>query len=127
MLREYWAVGAKGLKNGNDALLMPPPRPRRVLLDAVASLGIKVLPRVDPCPFESTDEMNVGPRDEVLLVSLDFHMARISSFMAIRSASVALKSSSESRQRASLYTPYVISHSTLMFRTWSFACSQTVG
>ena len=71
--------------------------------------------------------MNVGPRDKVLLASLDFHMARISSFIATRSALVALKSSSKLRWRASWHTPYAISHSTLMFRTWSFVYSQTVG
>ena len=45
--------------------------------------------------------MNVGPRDKVFLVSLDFHVARMLSFIRIMSASVALKSSSESRQRDS--------------------------
>ena len=64
---------------------MPPPGLQRALLDAVAPLGIKVLPKVDPCPLESTEETNVGLRDEVLLASLDFHMARILSFMPIRS------------------------------------------
>ena len=71
-------------------------------IDAVAPPEIKVFPKVDPCSLESVDEeMNMGPRDEVLLLSLDFHMARISPFMPIRSALVALKSSSESRWRAS--------------------------
>ena len=63
---------------------------------------VKVFPKVDPCSLESTDEeVNVGQRDEVLLLSLDFHVARILFFMSIKSALVALKSSSESRQRAS--------------------------
>ena len=79
--------------------------PQGALIDVVALLGIKVFPKVDPCSLESTDkEMNVGLRDEVLLLSLDFHMARMSFFMPIRSASVALKSSSESRWRASWHT-----------------------
>ena len=61
---------------------------------------------MDPCSLESTDkEVNVGLRDEVLLLSLDFHMARMLFFMSIKSASVALKSSNESRQRASCHTP----------------------
>ena len=57
---------------------------------------------MDPCSLESMDkEVNVGLRDKVLLLSLDFHMARMLFFMSIKSASVALKSSSESRWRAS--------------------------
>ena len=63
---------------------------------------VKVFPRVDPCSLEPADEeVNVGPRDEVLLLSLDFHMVRMLFFMSIKSASVALKSSNESRCRAS--------------------------
>ena len=46
--------------------------------------------------------MNVGLRDEVFLMSLDFHIAKISSFIRIISASVALKSCKESRWRDSL-------------------------
>ena len=66
-----------------------------------ALLGVKVFPKVDPCSLESVDEeLNVGLRDKVLLLSLDFHMARIF-FMSIESASVALKSSNKSRWRAS--------------------------
>ena len=64
--------------------------------------GVKVFPKVDPCSLESTDkEMNVGLRDEVLLLSLDFHVARMLFFMSIKSASVALKSSKKLRSRAS--------------------------
>ena len=63
---------------------------------------VKVFPKVDPCSLESADEeVNVGLRDEVLLLSLDFHVARMLFFMSIKSASVALKSSSKLRWRAS--------------------------
>ena len=63
---------------------------------------VKVFPKVDPCSLESMDEeVNVDLRDEVLLLSLDFHVARMLFFMSIKSASVALKSSSELRWRAS--------------------------
>ena len=62
---------------------------------------MKVFPKVDPQLLESAEEMNVGLRDEVFLMSLDFHMARMSSFIRIMSASVALKSSSEWRWRDS--------------------------
>ena len=71
--------------------------------------------------------MNVGPRDEVFLASLDFHVAKISSFICIISASVALKSCKESRRRDSLCMPYAISHSTLMVRGLSLVYSHTVG
>ena len=63
---------------------------------------VKVLPKVDPCSLgPAVEEINVGLRDEVLLLSLDFHVARILSFISIRSASVALKSFNKSKQRAS--------------------------
>ena len=47
----------------------------------------------------------MGPRDEVLCLSLDSHMVRMLFFRSIRSALVALKSSNESRHRTSLNTP----------------------
>ena len=57
---------------------------------------------MDPCSLEPADEeVNMGLGDEVLLLSLDFHMVRKLFFMSIKSASVALKSSNELRQRAS--------------------------
>ena len=71
-------------------------------MDIVALVEVKVFPKVDPCSLDPTDEeVNVGLRDKVLLLSLDFHMVRMLFFMSIKSASVALKSSNESRQRAS--------------------------
>ena len=69
----------------------------------------------------------MGPRDEVFLVSLDFHIAKISSFIHMISASVALKSSKESRQRDSLCILYAISHSMLRVRGLSLMYSHTVG
>ena len=63
---------------------------------------VKVFPKVDPCSLESMDkEVNMGLRDEVLLQSLDFHVARMLFFMPIKSTSVALKSSKKLRWRAS--------------------------
>ena len=68
--------------------------------------GVKVSPKVDLFSPAPTDEgVNVGLRDKVLHLSLDFHMARILFFRSIRSTSVALKSSNESRHRTSLNTP----------------------
>ena len=68
--------------------------------------GVKVSPKVDLLSLAPTDEgVNVGPRDEVLHLSLDSHVVRMSFFSSIRSASVALKSSNESRCRTSLHTP----------------------
>ena len=87
----------------------------------------KSFPRVDPRLLESVEEMNMGPRDEVFLTSLDFHIAKLSSFIRITSASVALKSSKESRQRDSLCTLYAISHSMLRVRGLSLVYSHTVG
>ena len=80
----------------------PPPGPQGTPLDGAGPLGIKVFPKVDPRLLEAAEEMNVGPRDEVFLMSLDFHVAKISSFIHIISASVVLKSSKESKQRDSL-------------------------
>ena len=75
-------------------------------MDAMASEGVKVSPKVDLFSMAPTDEgVNVGPRDEVLHLSLDSHMVRMLFFRSIRSASVALKSSNESRHRTSLHTP----------------------
>ena len=38
-------------------------------------MEVKVFPKVDPCSLEPTgQEVNVGLRDEVLLLSLDFHV-----------------------------------------------------
>ena len=72
-----------------------------MLVDVAALPQVKVFPKVDPCSLEPVDEeMNVGLRDKVLL-SLDFHVARMLFFMSIKSALVALKSSNESRWRAS--------------------------
>ena len=71
--------------------------------------------------------MNVGPRDEVFLASLDFHIAKISSFIRIISASVVLKSSKESKWRDSLCMLYAIPHSTLRVRGLSLMYSHTVG
>ena len=61
---------------------------------AVALEGEKVSPNVDFFFLLALTEegMNVGPRDEVLCLSLDLQAVRISSFNSIRSASVALKS-----------------------------------
>ena len=74
---------------------------------AVALEGEKVSPNVDFFFSLALMEegMNVGLRDEVLCLSLDLQVVRISSFNSIRSASVALKSSSKSSFRASLNTP----------------------
>ena len=105
----------------------PPPGPRGTPLDGAGPPGIKVFPRVDPQLLESAEEMNVGPRDEVFLASLDFHIAKMSSFIRIILASVALKSSKESRQRDSLCILYAISHSMLRVRGLSLAYSHTVG
>ena len=107
--------GAKGLKTDDDMAIMspPPPGPRGTPLDGAGPLGIKVFPRVDPRLLESAEETNVGPRDKVFLASLDFHVAKISSFMRMISALVALKSSKESKWRDSLCMLYAISHSTL--------------
>ena len=74
--------------------------------DAVALEGVKVSPKVDFFLLAPTDEgVNVGPRDEVLCLSLDFHVVKMLLFRSIRSASVVLKFSSELRHRISLNTP----------------------
>ena len=66
---------------------------------------VKVSPKVDLFSLAPADEgVNVGLRDEVLHLSLDSHVARMSFFSSIRSTSVALKSSNESRCRTSLHT-----------------------
>ena len=121
--------GAKGLKTDDDAAIMSPPLPGPwgTLLDGAGSPGIKVFPRVDPQLLESPEEMNMGLRDEVFLTSLDFHVAKIFSFIHMMSASVALKSSKESKQRDSLCMLYAISHSTLRVKGLSLAYSHTVG
>ena len=122
--------GAKGLKTDDDDTAIaspPPPGPWGTLLDGAGPPGIKVFPRVDPRLLESAEEMNVGPRDEVFLASLDFHVAKISSFMCMMSASVALKSSRESKRRDSLCMLYAMSHSTLRVKGLSLAYSHTVG
>ena len=65
-------------------------------------MGVKVLPKVEPFSLAPVDEgVNVGLRDEVLHLSLESHMARMSFFRSIKSASVALKSSSELRHKTS--------------------------
>ena len=75
---------------------------QRALIEVAALVEVKVLPKVDPCSLEPVDEdVNISLRDEVLLLSEDFHMVRMLFFMSIKSASVALKSSNESRWRAS--------------------------
>ena len=63
--------GAKGLKTEDDVVTAspPPPGPRGTLLNGAGCLGVNVFPRVDPLLLESAEEMNVGPRDEVFLVS----------------------------------------------------------
>ena len=129
VLRESWEGGAKGLKTDDDMALMspPPPGPWGAPLDSAGPPGIKVFPKVDSQLLESAEEMNMGPRDEVFLASLDFHIAKISSFICIISASVALKSSKESRRRDSLCILYAISHSTLRVRGLSLAYSHTMG
>ena len=51
---------------------------------------VKVSPKVDFFSLAPADEgVNVGPRDKVLCLSLDFHVVRMSFFRSIRSASVA--------------------------------------
>ena len=68
--------------------------------------GVKVSPKVDFFLLAPTDEgLNIGLRDKVLCLPLDFHMVRMSFFKSIKSALVALKSSSELRCRISLNTP----------------------
>ena len=121
--------GAKGLKTDDDMTIAspPPPGPRGMLLGGAGSPGIKVFPRVDPRLLEFAEEMNVGQRDKVFLASLDFHVARISSFIRMMSASVALKSSRVSKRRDSLCMLYTMSHSTLRVKGLSLAYSHTVG
>ena len=121
--------GAKGLRTNDDVAIVspPPPGPWGTLLDGAGSPGIKVFPRVDPRLLESAEETNVGLRDEVFLASLDFHVAKISSFIRMMSASVALKSSKESKRRDSLCMLYAISHSTLRVKGLSLVYSHTVG
>ena len=127
-LRESWVVGATGLKADNDMALVPPaPGPWSIPLGGAGPPGMKVFPNVDPQLLESAEEMNIGLRDEVFLASLDFHIAKISSFICIILASVALKSSNESRWRDSWCMPYAISHSTLNVRGLSLMYSHTVG
>ena len=75
-------------------------------MDVMALERVKVSPKVDLLSLAPTDEgVNMGLRDEVLHLSLDSHMVRMSFFNSIRSTSVALKSSNESRHRTSLNTP----------------------
>ena len=121
--------GAKGLKTDDDVAITSPPPPgsQGTPLDGAGPVGIKVFPRVDPRLLESAEEMNVGPRDEVFLTSLDFHVARISSFICMMSALVALKSSRESKRRDSLCMLYAISHSTLRVKGLSLTYLHTVG
>ena len=121
--------GARGLKAEDDmAITSPPPLgPWGTLLDGAGCPGLKVLPRVDPRLLESAEEMNVGLRDEVFLVSLDFHVLKMLSFRHIISALVALKSSKESKQRDSLCMLYAMSHSTLRVKGLSLMYSHTVG
>ena len=121
--------GAKGLKAEGDVAIMspPPPGPWSTLLDGAGCPGVKVFPRVDPQLLESAEETNVGPRDEVFLASLDFHVLKMLSFRRIISASVALKSSNESKRRDSLCMSYAMSHSRLRVKGLSLAYSHTVG
>ena len=119
--------GAKGLKAEDDmAIASPrPPGPRGTLLDGAGCPGVKVFPRVDPQLLESAEETNMGLRDEVFLMSLDFHILKMLSFRRIISASVALKSSKESKRRDSLCMLYAMSHSTLRVKGLSLACTHT--
>ena len=119
--------GAKGLKTEDDTAIASPPGPQGTSLDDVGPPGIKVFPRVDPRLLESAEETNVGPRDEVFLASLDFHVFKMFSFRCIISASVALKSSKESKWRDSLCMLYAISHYNLRFKGLSLTYSHTVG
>ena len=121
--------GAKGWKTEDDVAITspPPPGPRGTLLDGAGCPGVKVFPRMDPRLLESAEEMNVGPRDEVFLASLDFHILKMPSFRCIMSASVALKSSKESKRRDSLCMSYAMSHSRLRVKGLSLAYSHTVG
>ena len=121
--------GAKGLKAEDDVAIAspPPPGPRGTLLGGTGCPGVKVFPRVDPRLLESAEETNVGPRDEVFLTCLDFHVLKMLSFRHIMSASVALKSSKESKQRNSLCMLYAMSHSRLRVKGLSLVYSHTVG
>ena len=121
--------GAKGLKTEGDAIIAspPPPGPRGTLLSGAGCLGVNVFPRVDSLLLESADETNVGPRDEVFLASLDFHVLKMLSFRRIMSASVALKSSKVSKRRDSLCMLYAMSHRRLRVKGLSLAYSHTVG
>ena len=66
---------------------------------------MKVSPKVDLLSLALGDKgVKVGLRDEVLCLSLDCHMVRMSFFGSITYASVALKSSNESSHRTSLHT-----------------------
>ena len=95
---------------------------------AVAQEGEKVPPKVDFfSPALADDGINVGLRDEVLQLSLAFQMERMLSFSSIRSASIALKSSSESRHKASQNTPCTTSHRTSTVRALFLMKLQTVG
>ena len=82
---------------------------------------------MDPRFLESAEEMNVGLRDEVFLVSLDFHILKMLSFRRIISTSVALKSSNEFKWRDSLCMLYTMPHSRLRVKGLSLVYSHTMG
>ena len=68
----------------------------------MALVGVKVLPKVEPFLLVLMDkEVNMGLRDEVLHLSLESHIARMLFFRSIKSALVALKSSSELMHKTS--------------------------
>ena len=94
-----------GLERDGDVSPRPWLEPWRVLAYAAVLEGVKVSPKVDLLLLAPAEEgVKVGLRDEVLCLSLDSHVVRMSFFNSIRSASVALKSSNESRHRTSLHT-----------------------
>ena len=82
MKRESQVVGQR-LEEGWQYLTQAVTRTVRGTDRCSGPPEVKVFPKVDPCSLEWVDEeVNVGLRDKVLLLSLDFHVARMSFFMA---------------------------------------------
>ena len=123
---QWWTCGfGEGLLNPAYCITQSS---KKASMDGYRSGGARGWKGTAQCGLApAVDGTKVGLSVEVLHLSLAFQMGRILSFSSFRSTFVALKSSNESRHRASLNTPCMTSQIRSSLKSLAPTKSHNVG